>query len=138
MLKRFLGAAGIGGTGDPWGVVRDINQAWRTGDATGIGELFHPDAVIVHPGFEGRTEGREDCILSYLDFASQADIRRLEEFDPQVDVVDDTAVVSYAFEIDYEMNGQAFSDSGTDLFVLSRSREGQWQAVWRTLLMDEG
>ena len=131
MLKRRAA------DGDPWETVRQINRAWRTGDASEITELFHPNAVIVHPGFEGRTEGREDCILSYIDFASQADIRRLEEFDPQVDTVEDTAVVSYAFEIDYEMNGQAFSDSGTDLFVLNRGRDGQWQAVWRTLLMDE-
>jgi uncharacterized protein (TIGR02246 family) len=116
--------------------VRQINRAWRTGDASEIVELFHPDAVIIHPGFEGRTEGREDCILSYVDFAEQADIRRLEEFDPQVDVVEDTAVISYAFEIDYEMGGQAFQDSGTDLFVLARARDGRWQAVWRTLIMD--
>jgi len=131
MLKRRVTDA------DPWETVRLINRAWRTGDTTEIAELFHPDAVIVHPGFEGRTEGREDCVLSYVDFASQADIRRLEEFDPQVDTVDDTAVVSYGFEIDYEMEGQAFSDSGTDLFVLNRGRDGQWYAVWRTLIMDE-
>ena len=136
MLKRLMGA-GSSNVGDPWDTVRQINRAWRTGDASEIAELFHPDAVIVHPGFEGRTEGREDCVLSYIDFAQQADVRRLEEFDPQVDVVADTAVVSYAFEIDYLMNGQAFQDSGTDLFVLNRGRDGQWQAVWRTLIMDE-
>lgn len=130
MLKRR------GTDADPWDTVRQINDAWRSGDAVDIGHLFHPDAVIVHPGFESRTEGREACVDSYVAFALQARISRLEEFEPQIDVVGDTAVVTYGFEIDYEMEGQAFEDGGTDLFVLTRTNDG-WQAIWRTLVMDD-
>lgn len=130
MLKRR------GTDADPWDTVRQINDAWRSGDAADIGHLFHPDAVIVHPGFESRTEGREACVDSYVAFALQARISRLEEFEPQIDVVGDTAVVTYGFEIDYEMEGQAFEDGGTDLFVLTRTNDG-WQAIWRTLVMDD-
>lgn len=130
MLRRFVG------DGDPLDVIRLLNQAWRTGEVDAIDDLFHPDAVIVHPGWEGRTEGREACVQSYLDFAMQATVHRLEEFDTEVDVVNDTAVVSYGFELDYEMNGAPLSDSGTDLFVLTRGRGGHWQVMWRTLIMD--
>jgi hypothetical protein len=125
------------GDGNPWDTVQQINQAWVSGEVGGIDELFHPNAVIVHPGFEGRTEGRDDCVQSYLEFAMQAQVHRLDAFDEQVDVVDNTAVVSYGFEIEYEMEGQGYADSGTDLFVLTRAPAG-WQVVWRTLLMDEG
>ena len=131
MLKRRMG------DGNPWDTVQQINQAWVSGEVGEIDELFHPNAVIVHPGFEGRTEGRDDCVQSYVEFAMQAQVHRLEAFDEQVDVVDNTAVVSYGFEIEYEMGGQGYTDSGTDLFVLTRAPNG-WQVVWRTLLMDEG
>ncbi len=131
MLKRRTG------DGNPWDTVQQLNQAWVSGEVGRIAELFHPDAVIVHPGFEGRTEGREDCVDSYAEFAMQAMVHRLETFDEQVDVIGGAAVVSYGFEIDYETNGQAVSESGTDLFVLTRGTGG-WQVVWRTLLMDEG
>lgn len=123
--------------GNPWETVQQINEAWVSGEVGQIDELFHPKAVIVHPGFEGRTEGRDDCVQSYLEFAMQAQVHRLETFEEQVDVVDATAVVSYGFEIEYEMNGQGYTDSGTDLFVLTAGPTG-WQVVWRTLLMDEG
>ncbi len=131
MLKRRMA------DGNPWETVQQINQAWVSGEVGQIDELFHPNAVIVHPGFEGRTEGRDDCVQSYLEFAMQAQVHRLDAFDEQIDVVDNTAVVSYGFEIEYEMNGQGYTDSGTDLFVLTRA-PGGWQVIWRTLLMDEG
>ncbi|HEX6597200.1 MAG TPA: nuclear transport factor 2 family protein, partial [Acidimicrobiales bacterium] len=79
----------------PWQAVQSINRAWRTGDARGIAELFHPDAVIVHPGFEGRSEGRDECVQSYVEFAGQATVRSLDEYGTAVDVVADTAVVTY-------------------------------------------
>jgi uncharacterized protein (TIGR02246 family) len=119
----------------PWEAVQKINRAWRTGEISDVGELFHPDAVIVHPGFEGRTEGREACLQSYRDFAAQATVRRLDEYDPQVDVTGDTAVISYGFQIDYEMDGETYADAGRDVFVLTRAG-GRWQAIWRTLVMD--
>jgi uncharacterized protein (TIGR02246 family) len=118
----------------PWEAVQRINRAWRAGDPTGIAELFHPDAVIVHPGFEGRSEGRDECVQSYVEFAGQATVHSLEEYGVTVDVVGDTAVVTYGFTIDYDLDGQPYRDRGTDLYVLTRAGEG-WQAIWRTLVM---
>jgi uncharacterized protein (TIGR02246 family) len=120
----------------PWEVVQRINRAWRNGDMDGLGELFHADSVFVHPDFAGRTEGREACVETYREFAANATIRRLEEIDPQVDVVGDTAVVTYGFRIHYEMGGEMQADSGRDVFVLTRTTGGRWQAVWRTLVME--
>lgn len=122
----------------PWQAVQQINRAWRTGDASGIAELFHPDAVIVHPGFEGRSEGRDECVQSYVEFAGQATVRSLDEYGTAVDMVGDTAVVTYGFTIDYDLDDQPYTDRGTDLYVLARTGDGRWQAIWRTLVMDEG
>ena len=130
MLKRRTA------DGNPWDTILQLNQAWVSGEVGPIDDLFHPNAVIVHPGFEGRTEGREECVESYVEFTMQAVVHRLETFDEQIDVIDNTAVVSYGFELDYEMNGQGISESGTDLFVLTRGPSG-WQVIWRTLIPDE-
>jgi uncharacterized protein (TIGR02246 family) len=119
----------------PWETVQRINRAWRNGDAAGIARLFHPDAVIVHPGFEGRSEGRNACVRSYQEFAEQVAVQRLDEFDAHIDVVGDTAVVTYEFEISYLMDGDEMHDSGRDVFVLSRAGGGRWQVIWRTLVM---
>lgn len=120
----------------PWETVRAINAAWRTGDVLGLRDRFHEDAVMVPPGFEGRSEGREACVRSYQEFTDNATVRRLDELDPQVDVVGDTAVVTYRFEISYEMGGETQHDAGRDVFVLVRSAAGAWQAVWRTVVME--
>lgn len=120
----------------PWQAVQRINRAWRTGDAGGIAELFHPDAVIVHPGFDGRSEGRDACVQSYVDFAGEATVRTLDEHSLSVDRVGDTAVVTYGFTIDYDLDGQPYKDRGTDLYVLKQV-EGRWQAIWRTLVMED-
>ncbi len=120
-----------------WEVVRRINRAWTSGDLDDMAELFHPDVVVVHPNFEGRSEGREACVGSYRDFAAQATVKRLDEFDPQVDVFGDTAVVTYGFQLEYEMGGAALLDRGRDLFVLRRrDGSGPWQVIWRTLVME--
>ena len=141
MLKRdnirdaVLKRRGVAAEGSPWDTIEALNHAWRTGRADEIDDLFHPDAVILHPDLEGRTEGRDACVQTYIDFALQATVSRLEVFEPQVDVFADTAVVSYGFEIDYEMHGNATQNSGTELTVLMQ-HEGRWQLAWRTLVMD--
>lgn len=120
---------------DPWETVQQINQAWQAGDADAIGRLFHEDAVIVHPGFDGRSEGRDACVRSYQEFADEVAVYELEAFDAQTDIVGDTAVVTYGFEISYEVDGEVWDDAGRDLFVLTREPGGSWRAIWRTLVM---
>ncbi|MDQ4097067.1 MAG: nuclear transport factor 2 family protein [Actinomycetota bacterium] len=120
----------------PWHVVQRINRAWQSGDADSLEEFFHPDVVVVHPRFEGRTAGRDACIESYREFAAATTVRRLDEFDPQIDVVGDTAIVTYGFRIQYEMGGEAMVDTGRDMFVLTRVAGDPWRAVWRTLVME--
>jgi len=50
-----------------------------------------------------------------------------------IDVVGQTAVASYVFDIRYELEGVAYQESGRDLFVFSREQT-TWRAVWRTML----
>jgi ketosteroid isomerase-like protein len=90
--------------------------------------------VIVHPGFQGRSTGRDAAVGSYVAFTSQAKVLAFEEVAEDVDVYGDTAVVSYTFVIAYETgDGRRLQEQGRDLFVLKRENR-RWRAVWRTLL----
>ncbi len=115
------------------GVIRRINDAWTSGDWNDLEGCLHDDVVFVQPDLETRADGRAACVKSYADFVEAATIQGFQASDPTVDVWGDTAVVTYTFEIDYEMNGERARESGRDLFVLTRTADG-WRAAWRTLI----
>jgi uncharacterized protein (TIGR02246 family) len=114
-------------------LLRAINLAWRRGQVEQMRECFHPDAVIVAPGFRTRAQGREACLKSYQDFIDSTTVTQYGESAVTVDVWGDTAVASYHFEIAWDVKGQPFRDSGHDVFVFHREA-GRWWAVWRTII----
>jgi ketosteroid isomerase-like protein len=116
-----------------WACVSEINGAWLSGFTERLAELFAPDVVMALPGFAGRVAGAAALIASFDDFSRSARVHRFDVVDRQVDVVRDSAVVSFAFDMDYERGGARYRSSGRDLWVLERSAEG-WRALWRTML----
>jgi ketosteroid isomerase-like protein len=114
-------------------ILKSINEAWTKGRAEDLDKYFHEDMVIAQPGFGIRGEGKRACVDSYREFAGMASIQSLKESQHVVLVWGNTAVASYRFEIEYELDGQAHQDAGYDLFVFAREN-GDWLAVWRTIL----
>jgi uncharacterized protein (TIGR02246 family) len=116
-----------------WRIIQQINAAWLRGRPEELLGLFHERFTIVDS--EGRRlgEGRSACVDSYRDFAAAATVTDFQGAEPQVDVFDATAVVTYRFEIAYTMGGQPHRDVGRDLFVLERTGD-RWLAVWRQLV----
>ena len=114
-------------------IIRSINEAWTSGRPEELDRYFHEDMVIAQPGLGIRGEGRKACVDSYSEFARMAAINGLRESDHIVLVWGDTAVASYRFEIEYEVEGRIRRDAGFDLFVFAR-KDGAWLAVWRTIL----
>jgi hypothetical protein len=117
---------------DIWRFLRDLNARWVEGRPEDLADFFHEDMVIIAPGFKERIKGRKACVESYKGFSGQASIHDFKEVDPSIDVYGDTAVVSYGFEIIYEMDGETYHETGNDLFVLAHQGD-RWRAVWRTL-----
>jgi ketosteroid isomerase-like protein len=115
------------------GILSDINRAWLDGNTDVLERHFHDDMVIAQPGFGIMGEGRDACVDSYKDFADSASVSDLKESEHIVLVWGDTAVASYKFEIEFEMDGKARREAGYDLFVFAR-QAGRWLAVWRTVL----
>jgi len=112
--------------------LKQINQAWTQGRVEQLADYFHEGMVIVHTDFQGRTTGKAACVKSYKEFTCRAILHAYNEEAPTIDVWNDTAICSYRFEIDYEMDGERFRESGHDLFTFVR-QGGRWLAVWRAM-----
>jgi hypothetical protein len=129
-----MNATGDTGTArEVWRFIQDFNRTWTEGDPKDLRSLFDPNMVIIHPGFGGRTVGRDAAVASYVDFCLHAKVLSFSERDPDIDVNENVAIVSYTFDIGYELNGARHHEQGRDLFVLRRDNK-RWRVLWRTLL----
>lgn len=113
-----------------------LNECWLEGRVDRMEPYLHPDVVMVLPGFTGRARGREEVLGGFREMVETADVRSFDETDRQVDVVGDTGVVSFAFDMVYAREGEAWRSTGRDLWVFRRAPDG-WRAVWRVLLERE-
>ena len=110
-----------------------INRAWLERRPADLLALFHPDLTMVLPGFAGRVAGHQALVAGFEDFCTHATVEDYRESNQQVDVVGDTAVVSFDYQMVYEKSGQRNKATGRDLWVFAR-HGGGWLAVWRTML----
>jgi uncharacterized protein (TIGR02246 family) len=113
--------------------MREMNRAWLEGNAQDMERLVHPDVVMILPGFAGRVAGREALVNGFRDFSENAAVLQFREDDSQVDVIGGTAVVSFAYEMTYELSGGRYRATGRDMWVFE-NRDRSWLAVWRTML----
>lgn len=110
-----------------------INQAWLSGRVDDMAQYLHPEIVGVSPGFSERVLGRESFVEGHREFVREADIQDFRERDLQIDVINDTAVVNYRYEMIYERGGKKYRSLGRDLWVY-RLQGSAWLGVWRTVM----
>jgi len=119
-------------------LVGRINDAWLKGRPEDIPAsldgCFHERMTIRGPDFQNMANGKEACIRSYADFLKQASVRDCTLSDPDIQVVGDTAVAVYAWNMTYELSDQEYRETGRDVFVFTRDGD-RWLAVWRVLLL---
>ena len=113
--------------------VKAINRAWLDGQLEELAARIDEEIVLVTPGFHESIRGRESYVAGHREFLESAAIEHFRELDWHVDLLGDTAVVTYRYEMEYERSGQSCFSAGRDMFVL-RHRSGGWQAIWRTML----
>jgi hypothetical protein len=106
------------------GTLERINSAWRTGAVDRLGDDFHPDIVIVGPGYRELARGREACVASYREFLRSSVVRAYRESNVVVREFESSAVATYDWEMDYEQGGKLHREVGTDLFVLEKHARG--------------
>jgi hypothetical protein len=114
-----------------------INRTWLDRRPQDLIPLLHPDITMAPPGFAGRGQGRELVVAGFADFCDNATVHEYREADHQADVIGDTAVVTFTYEMVYERSGKRSRATGRDLWVFAR-QGSEWIAVWRTMLdLDE-
>ena len=111
-----------------WETVCAMNDAWTKGNADDLIKYFHPDMLAITPNSRTRVEGREACIAGWKSFAENAKIYSWKEIDPLIQIYGDSAIVSYYYEIVFELSGQMTKSEGRDMFVLIKENN-RWQAV---------
>jgi hypothetical protein len=112
--------------------MRRINQTWLDGRVDDLAPLLHPDIVMVFPGFAGKVRGREEFLAGFRDFCQNAMVEELLEHDDQVDVVGNTAMVTFRYEMLYKRAGERYRVCGRDFWAF-QIQDGTWIAVWRTM-----
>lgn len=110
-----------------------INRSWLEGSPHDLAALAHPAFVMRHPGFGELSVGSARLVEGFVEFREAASVQSFDEADHQVDVVGDTAVVSYRFEMLYALQAERRRSTGRDLWIFQR-QGAEWLAVWRTML----
>ena len=116
---------------DVWQTVQALNRAWtEEGNADKLNDYFHKEMVAIPGNGRNRLEGRDACVAGWKSFVKAAKIHSFKEIDPKVQLYGNGkfAVVTYYYEISFDMSGQTFTESGRDMFVLVYEN-GKWRVV---------
>ncbi len=114
-----------------WAVVERFNAAWLRGEPERAVDVFAEDAVMVAPGLTARIEGREAIVQSVVRYVQQATTKSFDVVDAMIDVMGETAVVTYTFDVEYVVGGgDAVRERGQETLVLHELSDG-WKIRWR-------
>ena len=111
-----------------WNTLRELNDSWTKGDGTGLVNYFHKDMVAITPTKRERLMGRDACVADWMGFAKAAKIHYWKEIDPQITLFGNTAIVTYYFDMRFDMGGQPTQMGGRDMFVFVQEND-KWVAV---------
>lgn len=117
----------------PLQALQRINGFWLAGEVEALAPLVDPDVVMVFPGFAGRIQGQEEFLAGFRDFCANARVHEFRDHDYVTDVIRDTAVITFQYEMLYERSGGKYRATGRDLWIF-RDKDDRWIAVWRTML----
>lgn len=75
-----------------------------------------------------RRVGKKDCGAGWIGFVNATKILEWQEKDPMIHLYKDTAIVTYYYDMLYEMDGQNVRTGGRDMFTFVREGN-KWLAV---------
>jgi hypothetical protein len=104
-----------------WKTVQELNQLWTSRKQPDqLANYFHRDMVAISPSARQRIEGRNACVAAWKSFADSVTIRWWKETDPMVELFggNKVAIVTYYYEMSCDMQGQALSFRGRDMFTM--------------------
>ena len=114
-----------------WNVIQEMNRTWTVENKPDeLRNYFHRDMVAITPGDQKRIEGREQCVAGWKKFSDNAKIHFWKELEPNVQVYGEGkfAIVTYYFDMSFDMGGKTISSKGRDMLSLV-NEDGKWLVV---------
>ena len=112
-------------------MIQEMNRKWTIEKkANELRNYFHEDMVAITATDQKRIEGREACVASWKNFSENAAIHFWKELEPKIQVYGGGAfaVVTYYFDMSFDMGGQTINMKGRDMFSLV-NENGKWLVV---------
>jgi hypothetical protein len=109
-----------------WDTVCAMNDAWTTGNPDDLSKFFHRNMVAITPTDRNRLDGGAACVAGWKGFCEAARIHRWEEIDPAIQVYGNSAVVTYYFDMSFDMGGKTINMGGRDMFFFVKEGEKWW------------
>ena len=116
-----------------WKLMEKINHTWLNDDPMKLKNFFHENIVILSKDFKEQGIGINACIKSYEEFRKISKVKEFNVSDSRVELFKNTAIVSYNFEIKYEIDNEFYNDKGKDMYIFTKEKE-RWVAIWRMLM----
>jgi hypothetical protein len=114
-----------------WAAVQAMNRLWTVENRPDeLVNYFHERMVAITPTDRLRLEGGSACVAGWKGFTEAATIHHWKELDPRIELFADgtSAVVTYYFDMSFDMGGQTVDMGGRDMLVLVRE-DGRWWVV---------
>ncbi|MCD4751916.1 MAG: nuclear transport factor 2 family protein, partial [Anaerolineaceae bacterium] len=117
--------------GQIWEMIQEMNRKWTVENNTdALKNYFHKDMVAITPADFRRIEGGENCVAGWKNFTNNTKIHFWKETEPKVQVYGEGkfAVVTYYFDMSFDMGEQTINMKGRDMFSLVNENE-KWLVV---------
>jgi hypothetical protein len=114
-----------------WTTIQEMNRKWTIeNNADALKDYFHKDMVAITATDNKRIEGGENCVAGWKGFSESTKIHFFKETEPKVQVYGDDkfAIVTYYFDMSFDMGGQTINMKGRDMFSLI-NENGKWLVV---------
>ncbi|MBI4666550.1 MAG: nuclear transport factor 2 family protein [Nitrospinae bacterium] len=114
-----------------WATIQYMNRLWTVENRPEeLANYFHEKMVAITATDKLRVEGRAACVAGWKGFVEAAKIHYWKEIDPKVEFFGDGifAIVTYYFDMSFDMGGATINMSGRDMFALVKE-DGKWWVV---------
>jgi hypothetical protein len=114
-----------------WKVIQEMNRKWTVENRPDeLRNYFHKDMVAITATDQMRIEGGEQCVAGWKNFSKNATIHFWKELEPKVQVYGEGkfAIVTYYFDMSFDMGRQTISSKGRDMLSLV-NENGKWVVV---------
>ena len=115
-----------------WAAIQETNRRWMAGRASEVADFFHENVVMASPDGKVMVRGRHAMVESFEAYCARATTHAFSERSHEVVLFGNTAIVSYTFDVKYEIDGTVLDEVGHEMLVLRD--DGGWQVVWRMQL----